>query len=91
MLVDSIPKDSEALINLLTIKTDNDLKNVDEFHKMTEIRFMSSFYILHAAITFSVTPSQLRTSFLIISVSDKIFHSLKIVDFKYRICFFFKG
>jgi NAD+ dependent glucose-6-phosphate dehydrogenase len=54
LLLESIPKDSDCLINLLTIKTDNDLKNVDEFHKMTEIHFMSSFYILHAAITLGI-------------------------------------
>ncbi|WHY02779.1 NAD(P)-dependent oxidoreductase [Neobacillus sp. DY30] len=54
MLLESIPKDSEALINLLTIKTENDLNNVQEFHKMTNIHFISSFYVLHAAITLGI-------------------------------------
>jgi NAD+ dependent glucose-6-phosphate dehydrogenase len=48
-LLEAIPKDSDALINLLTIKTDDDLWNVDEFHQMTQIHFMGSFYVLHAA------------------------------------------
>jgi NAD+ dependent glucose-6-phosphate dehydrogenase len=48
-LLQSIPKDSAALINLLTIKSENELMNVEEFQKMTEIHFISSFYILHAA------------------------------------------
>ncbi|SDP83300.1 NAD dependent epimerase/dehydratase family protein [Litchfieldia salsa] len=54
LLIESIPKDCECLINLLTIKSDNDLENVDEFHKMTDIHFMSSFYIFHAAITLGI-------------------------------------
>lgn len=54
MLLNSIPKDSDVLINLLTIKTDNDLKDVEEFHKMTNIHFMSSFYTFHAAIKLGI-------------------------------------
>lgn len=53
-LLESIPKDSDALINLLTIKTENDLKDVNEFHKMTNIHFISSFYAFHAAITLGI-------------------------------------
>jgi UDP-glucose 4-epimerase len=53
-LLQNIPKDSQALINLLTIKTENDLKNIDQFQKMTDIHFTSSFYILHAAITLGI-------------------------------------
>ncbi|KKK33610.1 hypothetical protein WQ57_23635 [Mesobacillus campisalis] len=48
-LLQSIPEDTDALINLLTIKTDNDLWDVDEFYQMTSIHFMASFYVLHAA------------------------------------------
>jgi NAD+ dependent glucose-6-phosphate dehydrogenase len=54
MLLNSIPKDSDALINLLTIKSENDLQEVQEFQRMTEIHFLSSFYILHAAITIGI-------------------------------------
>jgi NAD+ dependent glucose-6-phosphate dehydrogenase len=54
MLLRSIPKDSEALINLLTIKTENDLKDVQNFLDMTNIHFISSFYVLHAAITLGI-------------------------------------
>lgn len=50
----SIPKDSDAIINLLTIKSDNDLKDIDQFHKMTSIHFVSSFYIFHAAISLGI-------------------------------------
>jgi NAD+ dependent glucose-6-phosphate dehydrogenase len=53
-LLHSIPKDSDALINLLTIKTENDLKDVQNFHNMTNIHFISSFYVLHAAITLGI-------------------------------------
>ncbi|MCA1036680.1 MULTISPECIES: NAD(P)-dependent oxidoreductase [Bacillus] len=48
-LVENIPKDTDVLVNLLTIKTDNDLENLKEFHMMTSIHFIASFYILHAA------------------------------------------
>ncbi|MFB3168289.1 NAD(P)-dependent oxidoreductase [Neobacillus sp. 179-C4.2 HS] len=54
MLLENIPKDSVALINLLTIKTENDLSDVEEFHKMTNIHFISSFYVLHAAIRLGI-------------------------------------
>ncbi|MEH7493526.1 NAD-dependent epimerase/dehydratase family protein [Neobacillus niacini] len=54
MLLECIPKDSVALINLLTIKTENDLSDVEEFHKMTNIHFISSFYVLHAAIRLGI-------------------------------------
>jgi nucleoside-diphosphate-sugar epimerase len=53
-LLHSIPKDSGALINLLTIKNENDLKDVQNFHNMTNIHFVSSFYVLHAAITLGI-------------------------------------
>ncbi|OLS33810.1 NAD(P)-dependent oxidoreductase [Bacillus sp. MRMR6] len=53
-LLDSIPKDTDALINLLTIKTDNDLKDIDHFQKMTDIHFMTSFYIFRAAIQLGI-------------------------------------
>ncbi|WP_223587544.1 NAD-dependent epimerase/dehydratase family protein [Neobacillus bataviensis] len=53
-LLKSIPKDSDVLINLLNIKTKNELKNVAEFHKMTEIHLMSSFYIMHAALQLEI-------------------------------------
>ncbi|MCH1624189.1 NAD-dependent epimerase/dehydratase family protein [Ferdinandcohnia quinoae] len=49
-LLNSIPKDSDAIINLLTIKTQNNLSDINEFQKMTEIHFNSSFYVLHAAV-----------------------------------------
>jgi nucleoside-diphosphate-sugar epimerase len=53
-LLDSIPKDTDVIINLLTIKTDNDLKDIDHFRQMTEIHFMTSFYILRAAIRLGI-------------------------------------
>ncbi len=53
-LLDNIPKDTDAIINLLTIKSKDDLDNIDQFHKMTTIHFVSSFYILHAAATLGV-------------------------------------
>lgn len=53
-LLESIPKDTDAIINLLTIKSKDDVKDLDQFHKMTNIHFMSSFYILHAAITLEI-------------------------------------
>ncbi len=53
-LLHSIPKDSDALINLLTIKTENDLKDIQNFHSMTNIHFVCSFYVLHAAITLGI-------------------------------------
>ncbi|MDF2791052.1 MAG: hypothetical protein K0S80_4154 [Neobacillus sp.] len=53
-LLHSIPKDSDALINLLTIKTENDLKDVQNFRNITNIHFISSFYVLHAAITLGI-------------------------------------
>ncbi|TCN22702.1 NAD-dependent epimerase/dehydratase family protein [Mesobacillus foraminis] len=54
MLLNSIPKDSEALIHLLTVKTDNDLKEVEEFHKMTQVHFMATFYTFRAAIELGI-------------------------------------
>lgn len=48
-LISSIPKDTYALVNLLTIKSNDDLENIDQFQRMTEIHFTASFYILHAA------------------------------------------
>lgn len=53
-LLESIPQDTDAIINLLTIKSNDDLKDLDQFHKMTNIHFISSFYILHAAITLGI-------------------------------------
>ncbi|MGM7722719.1 NAD-dependent epimerase/dehydratase family protein [Metabacillus sp. Hm71] len=53
-LLESIPKDTDALINLLTIKVENDLKDIEQFHKMAEIHFTASFYILHAAILLGI-------------------------------------
>ncbi|MEH7415335.1 NAD(P)-dependent oxidoreductase [Neobacillus drentensis] len=54
MLLKSIPKDSTSIINLLTIKTEKDLEDIDQFHKMINIHFISSFYILHAAKTLGI-------------------------------------
>lgn len=54
MLLRSIPENTDALIHLLTVKTDNDLKDVDEFRKMTNIHFTASFYALHAAIQLGI-------------------------------------
>jgi len=53
-LLEAIPKDSDALINLLTIHIDDDLKNIDHFRQMTDIHFTSSFYILRAAIDIGI-------------------------------------
>ncbi|MEH7238209.1 NAD-dependent epimerase/dehydratase family protein [Bacillus sp. JJ1562] len=49
-LVSKIPADCDALINLLNVSTKNDFKDLTQFHKKTEIHFLSSFYILRAAI-----------------------------------------
>jgi NAD+ dependent glucose-6-phosphate dehydrogenase len=54
LLVHSIPKDSAAIINLLTVKTENELKKIEAFQEMTEIHFMSSFYVMNAAITLGI-------------------------------------
>lgn len=53
-LCSSIPKDSDALINLLTMKSHNDLQDIQEFQNMTKLHFMASFYVLHAAITLDI-------------------------------------
>lgn len=53
-LLNCIPKDSDALINLLTIKTENDLKDVQEFQRMTNIHLLSSFFVMHAAISLGI-------------------------------------
>jgi NAD+ dependent glucose-6-phosphate dehydrogenase len=53
-LLDSIPKDSDVLINLLTIKTENDLRDVQEFQRMTNVHLQSSFYVYHAAISLGI-------------------------------------
>ena len=53
-LLHSIPKDSDALINLLTIKSNNELQDVREFQHMTKLHFMASFYVLHAAISLGI-------------------------------------
>ncbi|HZH62497.1 MAG TPA: NAD(P)-dependent oxidoreductase [Metabacillus sp.] len=53
-LLERIPKDTDAIINLLTIRSNDDLNDLDQFHKMTNIHFISSFYILHAAITLGI-------------------------------------
>lgn len=53
-LLESIPKDSEALINLLTVKTERDLERMDAFQKMTTIHFMASVYIFRAAIELGI-------------------------------------
>ncbi|WP_050181029.1 NAD-dependent epimerase/dehydratase family protein [Domibacillus robiginosus] len=53
-LLTSIPKDSAALVNLLTIKTENDLEDIQEFHKMLNIHFMASFYAFRAAIELGI-------------------------------------
>lgn len=50
----SIPKDSDALINLLTMKSHNDLQDIQEFQNMTQLHFMASFYAMHAAITLGI-------------------------------------
>jgi NAD+ dependent glucose-6-phosphate dehydrogenase len=55
MLLDRIPKDTDVLINLLTIKTENDLKDIKEFQRMTDIHLLSSFYVLYAAMTLGIT------------------------------------
>lgn len=53
-LLRAIPEDTDALVNLLTIKTDNDLHTIDDFQQMTSIHFITSFYILHAAQTLGI-------------------------------------
>ena len=53
-LVTRIPSDTDALVNLLTIKTERDLEDIEEFHKMTEIHFIASFYILRAAVVLGI-------------------------------------
>ncbi|WP_148629628.1 NAD(P)-dependent oxidoreductase [Bacillus sp. E214] len=53
-LLECIPGDSDALVNLLTIKTEHDLEVLEEFHKMTEIHFIASFYILRAAVELEI-------------------------------------
>jgi NAD+ dependent glucose-6-phosphate dehydrogenase len=53
-LSENIPKDTDVLVNLLTIKTDNDLESLEEFHMMTSIHFIASFYILHAAVSLGI-------------------------------------
>ncbi|MBU7595575.1 NAD-dependent epimerase/dehydratase family protein [Metabacillus halosaccharovorans] len=53
-LLDNIPKDTDAIVNLLTIKSKDDLKNIEQFHKMTNIHFIASFYLLHAAVALGI-------------------------------------
>lgn len=53
-LIGKIPPDSDALINLLNVKTENDFKDVTQFQKKTEIHFLSSFYILRAAVELGI-------------------------------------
>jgi NAD+ dependent glucose-6-phosphate dehydrogenase len=53
-LLKAIPKDTDVIINLLTIHIKHDLKDVASFHKMTEIHFMASFYIFHTARTLGI-------------------------------------
>ncbi|MBD8069898.1 NAD-dependent epimerase/dehydratase family protein [Bacillus sp. PS06] len=53
-LLGAIPKDSDVLLNLLTIHIDEDLKEVDHFKQMTDIHFSSSFYMLRAAIDLGI-------------------------------------
>lgn len=54
MLLESIPNDTDALINLLTIKSENDLEDVQEFQRMTNIHLISSFLVFHAAMTLGI-------------------------------------
>jgi NAD+ dependent glucose-6-phosphate dehydrogenase len=53
-LIQGIPKDSDALINLLTVTLNDDLKNIEHFQKMINIHLISSFYILRAAIELGI-------------------------------------
>jgi NAD+ dependent glucose-6-phosphate dehydrogenase len=53
-LTENIPEDTDVLVNLLTIKTENELENLQEFHMMTSIHFIASFYILHAASSLGI-------------------------------------
>jgi len=53
-LLESIPDDTEVLINLLTVHTENDLDDIQKFQDMTKIHFLVSFYILHAAVKLGI-------------------------------------
>lgn len=50
----SIPEDTDILINLLTVSGENDLKDTDEFMKMTRVHFISSFYLMRAAVELGI-------------------------------------
>jgi nucleoside-diphosphate-sugar epimerase len=53
-LIQKIPDKCDVVINLLNIHTENSLKDIEPFQKMTDIHFTSSFYILHAAIKLGI-------------------------------------
>ncbi|KML33604.1 NAD-dependent epimerase/dehydratase family protein [Rossellomorea marisflavi] len=50
----SIPEDTDILINLLTVSGEKDLKDTDEFMKMTRVHFISSFYLMRAAVELGI-------------------------------------
>ncbi|WP_449539619.1 NAD-dependent epimerase/dehydratase family protein [Ferdinandcohnia sp. Marseille-Q9671] len=53
-LIGKIPRDCDALVNLLNVKTNNDFQDLSQFHKKTEVHFFASFYILRAAIMLGI-------------------------------------
>ena len=53
-LFEKVPKDTDVLINLLTIHTENDLDNIENFHEMTQLHFLASFYVLHTAVKLGI-------------------------------------
>ncbi|MBD1382530.1 NAD-dependent epimerase/dehydratase family protein [Metabacillus arenae] len=53
-LLSTIPKDTDVLVNLLAIKTSNNITDINEFEAMTDIYFKASYYILRAALELKI-------------------------------------
>lgn len=48
-LLKKIPKDTDAILNLLAVKIKYDIMDIAEFEKMTDVFYRASYYLCRAA------------------------------------------
>ncbi|MFC4403072.1 NAD-dependent epimerase/dehydratase family protein [Gracilibacillus xinjiangensis] len=54
-LLDKIPQDTDVLINLLRIETNNAIEEADVFNKMTDVFFKASYYLMLIAKNYNIS------------------------------------
>lgn len=64
-LLEKIPLQTDVIINLLRMETDNAIEDIEAFNKMTAVFFQASYYILQAA-------NQLNISKVIFASSNHV-------------------